>query len=405
MTKAGVKQRIVTTGTFKTDDVTRFLVNQVLDSNRISYGEMTKKFELKFAKLHNCEYAIMSNSGTSALQIALQAMKEIHKWPDGSIVIVPATTFVATANIVQHCRMEPIFVDVDPNTYNIDVAMLYDEIRAYDDPSCIKAVIPVHLFGQPADMSGVKMAISGTNIKIIEDSCECMFASHKGETVGSIGDIGCFSTYAAHLIVTGVGGISTTNNPDYAAKMRSLVNHGLEIAHLNVEENFAPRPMPNRRFRFDTIGHSYRITEFEAALGLAQLEKKHRFWMLRMRDRNAKHLTAGLSNVNDHYDNPLQLPEVQDGNTHSWMMYPIVLRNGVDKEPLMTWLNERGVETRDMLPLVNQPAYNYLSEDTFPVSHTLVKSGFYVGCHQDLTPEDIDYVIQTIEYYFSENRT
>jgi dTDP-4-amino-4,6-dideoxygalactose transaminase len=201
-----------------------------------------------------------------------------------------------------------------------------------------------------------------------------------------------------------VGGLATTNNPDYAARMRSLVNHGLSVDNLNPGKNFAPQPMTGRRFHFDSCGHSFRLTEFEAAVGLAQLEEVDE--MLRIRRRNARHLTAGIEHVvNVHYGDPIQTPHTAEGNEHAWMMYPILLnpRNGqdVDKEPLMAFLNERCIETRDMLPILGQPFYRHLNPDDYPVSKWILNSGFYVGCHQGLEPEDIQYTVETIEEFYA----
>lgn len=396
-----LKPRPVSVGTFHSTDRMKTLVWTALDSGQISYGSLSKEFERQFAQLHGCHYAILSNSGTSSLQVALQALKEAHNWQDGDRVIVPATTFVATANIVRHNRLMPVFVDVDPLTYNIDVEHVAEVLEGGDSPF-IKAIIPVHLFGQPADVQGLRQVIGTRNIKIIEDSCECMFATHHGRPVGSLGDIGCFSTYVAHIIVTGVGGIATTNNPDYAARMRSLVNHGLDINQLNPDDNFSPQPTPGRRFRFCSYGHSFRITELEAALGLAQLENIGE--IVGIRQRNARHLSAGLKIFNQHHDYPLQLPTLLDSNTRVPMMYPIVVnrKDGqiVDKEPLIAWLNAHQIETRDMLPILGHPIYNWLSVKSYPVSHWLERSGFYVGCHQSMTSEDCQYVVQTIQEFY-----
>jgi dTDP-4-amino-4,6-dideoxygalactose transaminase len=263
-----------------------------------------------------------------------------------------------------------------------------------------RAIIPVHLFGQPCNMSRILETAGNNELAIIEDSCETMFAHHYDQSVGSMGDIGCFSTYVAHLVVTGVGGICTTNNSLYAGKMRSIVNHGLELQFLSPGNNFAPGPAVGRRFKFDTIGHSYRITEMEAALGLAQLSRGFRNNMLMIRKRNARHLTAGLRIINDGFEREiLHAPKVMPGNTHSWMMYPILLERGMDKEPLMKYLNERQIETRDMLPILKQPAYQYLDPEKFQNSKWILESGFYVGCHQDLEPDDIQYVLQEIGRY------
>lgn len=392
-----ITPRPVGVGTFSVNPRMRLYLNQVIDSGRISYGEKSLAFEKKFAKIHECEYAILSNSGTSALQVALQAMKEINGWEDWDEVIVPATTFVATANIVIHNRMIPIFVDVDAVTYGINPQLIEQKIS-----SKTRAIIPVHLFGQPCEMGKIQQIAEEHKLGIIEDSCETMFATHHGFFVGSLGDIGCFSTYVAHLLVTGVGGICTTNNAQYAAKIRSLVNHGLELRYLNPGDNFAPNPAVGRRFKFDTIGHSYRITELEAAIGLAQLDDLYMHEMLVTRRLNASHLTAGLKVLNQSLNNIFNLPITLKHNSHSWMMYPILLDKGIDKEPLMKHLNENMVETRDMLPILSQPAYSYLNPDDYPVSKWIVESGFYVGCHQDLTPEDIEYTLQTIREFFDE---
>lgn len=401
MGNVNLKQRHVGTGTFKVSARMREFVQDVLDSGRISYGPYSRKFEKRFAQLHSCKYGILSNSGTSSLQVALQALKEIHNWYDGDEVIVPATTFVATANIVHHARMQPRFVDIVDDTYNIDSQLIEAAIT-----DRTRAIIPVHLFGQPADMDAICEIAKIHNLKIIEDSCETMFAEHKGKSVGSWGDVSCFSFYAAHLLVTGVGGMGITNDPDIAAKMRSLVNHGLSIDNLNMDDNFAPRNMLGRRFTFDRFGHSFRLTELEAALGLAQIydEEENGWAMLRIRRRNAKHLTAGLEAINRR-QLLFELPSTKPSNTHAWMMYPIVLNALFEKwgkQDITKYLNSHGIETRDMLPILGQPIYKYLDRDNFPVSNWVERNGFYIGCHQYLTPEDIKYVIQVFNNFVDE---
>ena len=391
--------RRVPVGDFTTTDKIREYINDVLESGQISYGKYSRRFEQEFAALHGCKYAILSNSGTSALQVALQAMKEIHGWPDGSQVIAPATTFIASANIVRHCRMRPVFVDVSPFTYNMDMEQVKPLIS-----KDVKAVIPVHLLGQPANVTRLKEIIkaSGFDIKIIEDSCECMFATHHGAPVGSLGDIGCFSTYNAHIMTTGVGGLSTTNNPEYAAKMRSLVNHGLQLDQLNPDENFSPRPIAGRHFKFDTYGHSYRITEFEAALGVAQLEN----WecIVEKRNANAARYRERLDALNKqslvetfHYQ------ELEQGNTHVYMMFGMALRGYMDKAPLTRFLNSKGIETRDVPSCLNHPIYSWVEPYSFPVSDWLDRCGFYVGCGTSITESDVDYVCDTLEEFIKEN--
>lgn len=390
---APVQTRQIGVGTFEATPRMRELVNQVLDSGRVSYGPLSLEFEQKFAALHGARHAILSNSGTSSLQVALQALKELHGWHNGDRVIVPATTFVATANIVLHNRLVPTFVDVDPHTYNINPELIE---RALTRET--RAIIPVSLFGQPADLGEIGTIAVRHGLKVLHDSCETMFVTHRGKPLGQWADITAFSTYVAHLLVTGVGGIGLTDNPDYAAKMRSLVNHGLALDCLNPGANFSPQAAPGRRFRFDTTGHSMRITEFEAALGLAQLETIDH--MLASRWRNARHLSQGLANINAHYGRTFQVPIVAHGDEHAWMMFPVVLERG-DKESLMAHLNEYGIETRDMLPLLNQPAFRYVPRQDFPVSSNLIERGLYVGCHQGLTPEDVRYMVDVFGMWAS----
>lgn len=391
-----IAPRPVGVGTFTVTDLMKQEVNEVLESGRISYGPKSLEFEQEFARWHGCDYAILSNSGTSALQVALQAMKELNNWDDGDEVIVPATTFVATANIVIHNNMKPVFVDVDTSDYGIYVNGIYNVIT-----DKTRAIIPVHLFGQPCNMTRIMDIAQEHELGVIEDSCETMFAYHNDQPVGSMGDIGCFSTYVAHLIVTGVGGICTTNNSLYAAKMRSIVNHGLELRFLNPGKNFSPNPAVGRRFKFDTVGHSYRITEMEAALGLAQINSGFVNNMLAIRKRNARHIGAGLKIINKprEGDTIVHIPKVLPGNTHSWMMYPILLKRGMDKGPLVEYLNSRQIETRDMMPILGQPYYNYLDPEGFPNSKWILESGFYVGCHQDLETGDIKYLVQELTEY------
>lgn len=389
--------RRVTTGSFQTTARMRELIGQILDSGRISYGKVSREFERRFARLHDTKYATLSNSGTSSLHVALQTLKELHGWDDGDEVIVPATTFVATANIVKHVRLTPVFVDIEPDSYGINPDLIEQKIS-----SRTRAIIPVHLFGQSCKMVEILPIAEAHKLLIIEDSCQSMFVKHFGRPVGSMGDIGCFSMYVAHLITAGVGGISITNNPDYAAKMRSLVNHGLSVDNLNLDRHFQPQPMLNRKFLFDSVGHSFRITEFEAALGLAQLDTYED--MLKIRLRHGKHYTAKLRMLNAEFSDydPYKVAEIMPGNGHSFMMLPLVMnRDHVtgfiqEKQGLTEFLNSKGIETRDMLPILGQPAYSYLDISEFPISYWVKVSGFYVGCHQFLTESDVQYVVDAL---------
>lgn len=383
-------------GHFKTTPRMRDLINLALDNNRLSYGPLSKDFEWRFATMHNANHAILSNSGTSALQVALQAMKEIHGWEDGDEVIIPAVTFVATANIVLHNRMVPVPVDVDHRSYNMAPLLMEQAITPKT-----RAVIPVHLFGQMADMTTIAVIAQQHGLKIIEDSCECVHVTHCGHHPGELGNIAAFSTYVAHLITTGVGGLSLTNDPTYAAKMRSLVNHGRDGIYISIDDDknlgsSELREVVNKRFRFESVGHSFRVTELEAAIGLAQLEDSD--YTITTRQYNAHYMTAML----DNFRGRIQLPTTADGNIHAFMMYPMVMLNE-SKWDLCNALEENGIETREMMPLINQPAYEGLFDQSkYPVANWINDSGFYVGCHPGMGFREVDRIVSVIEGYFAQ---
>ena len=238
-------------------------------------------------------------------------------------------------------------------------------------------------------------------LSIIEDSAETMFARYKGRKVGSLGDIGCFSTYIAHYIVTGVGGFATTSDPDLQVRLRSLMNHGRDSIYLSIDDDAGAtgeklHEIVAKRFQFVSVGHSYRATELEAALGLAQLEEKD--GIVAARIATAKRLSAGLREFED----KLQLPFSPPDRDHTFMLYGLVLKNA-DKVQLVNFLEDRGVETRDMLPLLNQPVYRKMFgnlEPKFPVARSLNRSAFYIGCHQHMTLDDTDYVIEQFQAFF-----
>lgn len=388
--------REIGVGGFAVSPLARRYVNEVLDSNRLSYGPFHRRFEAAFAAEHDSKHSVFCNSGTSALQIALQALKEKHGWADGDEVVVPSVTFIATSNIVLHNRMVPVFADVDPLTYTLDPA----KFEAAITPKT-RAVIPVHLLGLPADMDPISAIARKRGLSVIEDSAETMFAKYKGRKVGSLGDIGCFSTYIAHYIVTGVGGLATTSDPDLAVRLRSLMNHGRDSIYLSIDDDQGAtgaklHEIVAKRFQFVSVGHSYRATELEAALGLAQLEEKD--GIVAARTGMAARLSAGLKE----FEGRLQLPFCPPGRDHTFMLYGLVLKNE-DKAPLVNFLEDRGVETRDLLPLLNQPVYKKMFgdiESKFPVAKSLNRSGFYIGCHQYMTENDADYVIAQFREYF-----
>jgi len=373
---------------------------EVLESNRITAGPMMNRFESQIAELHECRFGLMSNSGTSALQIALGALKETHGWADGDEVIVPAVTFVATANVVLYNNLVPVFVDVEPEHYTLDAAALE---RRFTPRT--RAIMPVHIGGMPCDMDPILDVAHRHQARIVEDSAETMFARYRGRTVGSFGDIGCFSTYAAHIITTGVGGVCTTDDADLLVIMKSLMNHGRDSIYIRIDDDAGRTgsdlfDVADRRFSFVRLGHSFRATEMEAALGIAQLEERHDHWERRM--RIAGKYRTGLRAL----EGRLQLPAQRDDTENAFMFYPLVLLDPTDsRASIIRFLEERGIETRYLLPLINQPVYRTMFgnlDAENPVAARLNETAFYVGCHPEMTDDDADYVVDCLLTFFDE---
>ena len=385
----------VTLGYFKETEAIKRHVMMVLNSGRLSYGPTSRMFEKRLRKTVGVENVILCNSGTSALVVAFQALKELNNWPDGAEVVCPALTFVATINALLHCRLTPVLADIDERTYNLSPR---EAERAITERTV--ALLPVHLFGHPADMLAMKDLAYKYDLKIVEDCCEAFGAKFNNRRVGSIGDVGCFSTYVGHHIVTGVGGFCTTNEPILGGRIRSLVNHGIDTSELPTGDHYETTHL-SRVFRFTSIGHSYRITELEAAIGYEQIET----WpeALEARIRNAEILSQGLAGIPG-----IRIPQepwIDTGSVHSYMVYPIVTSN-VPSVEVIAALKEAKIESRFMMPLTNQPCYApYFYEDRFPIAKHINYHGFYVGCHEGLAKSELVHIIDTLKEFFDERQT
>ncbi|KKT73015.1 MAG: DegT/DnrJ/EryC1/StrS aminotransferase [Microgenomates group bacterium GW2011_GWA2_44_7] len=396
-----MKKRHIAIADLKISKKAKNYVLSVLNNNRLSYGKFTGKFEKEFAKTHNRDFAMVCNSGTSGLQVALHALKEVYGWEDNDEVLVPAVTFIASSNVIIHNNLKPVFVDVEKDYYCVDPKKIEEKIT-----SRTRAIMPVHLFGQSSEMKLILKIAKKHNLKIIEDSCETMFVKYMGKPVGSLGDISVYSTYVAHIMVTGVGGIVTTNDELLATTIKSLMFHGRDNIYLKIEDDDTKNKVRlnsliERRFQFNHVGYSYRLTEMETALGLAELEKKDQ--IIKRRIYVGKKLTEALSK----YDRFLQLPKVRKNSEHIYMLYPIVLIDDrIEKEDLLLFLEENEVETRLFMPLLSQPIYKKIFgeiEDNYPIAKKLTERGFIIGSHPYLSDQDIKYV-QNLFYTFFKNK-
>lgn len=387
----------VTLADYHSTALERRYVNEALASGRLSYGHFSRRFEDEFARSQGGRFGVLSNSGTSSLHVAVQAMKELYNWQAGDEVIVPAVTFVATVNVLLHNGLTPVLCDIDPWTYNINPVLAEKAITERT-----RAIMPVSLFGQPAALAYIQNLCQQTGLKMIHDSCESVGSKHFGRGLAAFGGVSCFSMYVAHLLVTGVGGIAVTDDPELAIKMRSLVNHGRDGIYMSADDDDnldrdALHEVVSRRFNFTHIGHSFRITELEAALGCAQLEQWEQSDA--KRTYNAWYLLRHLGSL----EGSLRLPTTAAPNSHSWMMFPLLLNKGTSKWPLVNYLEDRGIETREMLRLTDQPCYaGRWQPADYPVSQWVNESGFYIPCHQHLDGAQLDWMIKALYDYFEQ---
>lgn len=381
-------------------------VLDALDSQRLSQGRYVARFEKEFANMHDKTYGVMCNSGTTALQLALETFKEMYQWDENTEVLCPAITFIATSNACLHTGLKVKFVDVDSVTYNMNP----DEIERHIT-SNTRCIIPVHTFGMPCDMPRIMEIAQKYDLKVLEDCAEAHFAKINGRTIGSFGEMSAFSTYVAHTITTGIGGVVCTNSPEAAEILRSLVSHGractCERCIASDANAVCKKRMEtdlDRRFTFVRLGYSYRVGEIEGALGLAQLERKEE--IMGKRRKNAEYMIEGLAR----YEAWIQLPRHEEGVEHTYMMFPILIRgqSGIDKNKFVHFLEQNNIETRPMLPLLNQPIYKKIFgdiESQYPVAEYIDNNGFYIGCHHGMEQDELDRIIDVFGRFFADRKT
>lgn len=361
-------------GTSRYNLLDAIAVAKTVLSQRLSYGNQTKKFEQEFAKYINLTYAIFTNSGTSSLLIALQALKEKYGWKDGDEVLVPSVTFVATINIVYQAGLKPVLVDID-KTLNINPALIGEKITKKT-----RCIIPVYLAGQKPDMATIKYIADEYNLRILSDACESVLSD-------CFSDIICYSTYMSHLVTTGVGGLACTNDTELNDIMRSLANHGRDPYYFQLDDNQKQKEkLIDSRFRFVRKGYSFRATELEATLGLRQLKKLER--ILDKRSENTNYFLDNLpSGVTAQKREFISTP----------MLQPLF---STKRDELVLHLENNGIQTRPLLPIISQPCYKFSFKD-YPVAEYCEKNGFYICLHQDLNKKDLDYIIKTINDFNS----
>ena len=357
-------------------------VVETLRSGWLTTGLKTKQFENEFASWIGASHAVALNSCTAALHLALEAVGVT----EGDEVIVPTMTFAATAEVVNYCRAVPVLVDCLSDTLNIDIAAIERAITPKT-----KVIIPVHFAGQPCEMDRILELARSRNIKVIEDAAHALPAKFQGEMIGTLGDITCFSFYATKTMTTGEGGMATTENAEWAERMRILSLHGISRDAVN-------RYTPEGSWYYEICypGFKYNLTDMASALGIPQLRKSHDF--RKIRHRYAMRYNEAFKDIPE-----MTIPHVNEGHEHAWHLYVIQLnleRLQIGRDQIIDLLRQRGIGTSvHFIPLHLHPYYRnnmYSSSNNFPIADQVFARIISLPIYPKMTDADVQYVIDNI---------
>lgn len=355
---------------------------ECFDSGWLTQGPKVREFEDSFAKIHNVKHAIATTSCTTGLHLMMIA-GEIGP---GDEVIVPAFTWVSTANVVMYTGAKVVFADVDPLTNNVTVETLKKQIT-----NKTKAIIVVHLFGLCVDIDEIKKNIN-CNIRIFED-CACAAGARiNNKYAGSLGDAGVFSFHPRKSITTGEGGMLTTNDDSFARKVNILRNHGASIS----EEERHNGPKPYLLPEFNDLGFNYRMTDIQGAIGFVQLQKLDK--IIFERNKWAQYYIEKLKNIEW-----IQLPFVPSNISHAWQSFVIFIKSEIapmSRNEIIEKLQIQGISTRPGTHAVHMLGYykkKYnLEGDDFPGAKSCNDNTVSIPLHNRMSKEDYEYVVESI---------
>ena len=349
-------------------------VLEVLNSSHLSLGPKLPEFEEKLAQYVGAKYAVAVNSGTSALHCCIKALGI----GDEDLVITTPFSFVSSANCILFERATPVFVDIDKSTYNIDAAKIEEAIKKLGPrASRLKAILPVHVFGQPCEMNTIIDIAGKYNLKVIEDACEALGAQFNGKKVGAYGDCGVFAFYPNKQMTTGEGGIVITNNESIALQCRSLRNQG--------------RDDDNAWLAHARLGYNYRLSDINCALGLAQMERIDE--ILEKRARVAAMYNQRLKDVEG-----IRAPFVSENIKMSWFVYVVRLDekyNREDRDRILQGLREKGIGCNNyFVPIHLQPFYMEMfghKKGDFPITEYTAERTIALPFYNNLKEDEVEY--------------
>lgn len=364
-----------------------------------SGGNYTLEFEKAFAAFLGVKHAMSCNSGSSANLLAISAL-ELEK---GSEVITPATTFPTTFNPIIQCGLVPVLVDVDLSTYNIDPSLIEKAIS-----NKTKLMMIPHMLGNPCKLEVLLEISSRYNLHLIEDACDALGSKYDGKFVSTFGNVSTFSFYPAHHMTTGEGGMVVTNNDELAEKVRGYRDWGRscncspcqEVARKD-EGYLCPKRLNfklqgdmlyDKRYAYDYIGYNLKMTEIQAAMGLAQLRKLKKF--IDIRNENFKTLFQCLKGCK-HFI----LPKSEDRAEPSWFAFPLVIRDRAlfNRDQVTHYLEKKGIQTRPIFAgnIIRHPAYknvDYRIVGNLSNADKILKDAFFVGVYPGLNKEDMEFI-------------
>jgi perosamine synthetase len=344
-------------------------VNEVLRSGMLAQGPKVAQLEEDFAEYCGTQHALAVNSGTAAIHVALLAAG-IGK--DDEVITVPFS-FIATINPIIMVGAKPVLVDINPNTFCIDV----DKIERAITPKT-KAIIPVHLYGQTADIDEINALAKKHNLVVIEDACQAIGAEYKNRKAGNLGNMGCFSLYATKNIMCGEGGIITTNDEKYVAVIKSLRQHGMSGPYM-----------------YDGLGYNYRLTDLQAAIAIEQLKKITKF--TENRQKNAKLLNEGLKGING-----LVTPKLAVSRNHVYHQYTVRIQPNfpMSRDDFVKAMQSKEVGAGVYYPRALH-SYSHIAKlgfniGDFPESEKAASEVVSLPVHPHVTPEDVQVIIDTV---------
>lgn len=369
-------------------------------STRVTLGEKVRRFEAEFARRVRCPHAVMVNSGSSANLLALSALSNpvtAGRLGEGDEVIVPALSWSTSVWPIIQCGLVPVLVDIDPRTWNLDPARAAEAIGART-----RAILAVHVYGNPCDMASLCELAGRHDLLLIEDACEAQGASFGDRGVGSFGRVATFSFYFSHHMTTLEGGMCITPDGELAELLRILRAHGWVRETANPRKYTEEYPQIDPRFLFVNVGYNLRPTELQGGFGLRQLEKVEEF--VARRTENARSWREALAPWRDLLEPQAETP----GGVHSWFGFPLAVRDAApfDAGALRRFLEERGIETRPIIAgnMARQPAlrlHRHRVAGDLEHADWIMRSGLAFGNHQAIGPQARDYVTSVIREFLS----